>query len=73
MAFYGDVFAEWTPSVEYFGKSLQRFHTPEEAIIRIDSFLEDQSDRYIKYPPYSDKCAFEELFKLRDNTNKGNR
>ena len=65
MAFYWDVFKEWGPSVEYFDKSLNRFRTAEEAIDKINTFLDDSPENYIKALPYSDGDMMKQLFEIK--------
>lgn len=54
MAFYWDHFFEWKPSVDYFGRCLQPFSTPEEALQKITMFLDDDPKKYITDLPYSE-------------------
>ncbi len=65
MAFYWDHFVEWKPSVDYFGRCLQPFSTPNEALQKIAMFLDDDPKKYITDLPYSEIDIPETLLTLK--------
>lgn len=53
MSLYSRLSEVWGPFKEHFGKSLKEFSTLDEAIARINEFLDDDPAEYVKEVPFS--------------------